>query len=108
GGVGSAGSADGSGVESGAGVPCGADDASEPPVGPPDGAEPEPGGKPGTPGTVGTVDPPSSWPGTCTPLPRPGTTISSGGAATAGSTGTGRSGRTLVAARRPGCRPHDR
>ena len=83
---GSAGTTDGSGAgsEPGAGAPCGAADASEPPLEPVDGMEPEVGGKPGTSGTPGRLDPPSSWPGTWTSMSRPGTPMSMGGVVTGG------------------------
>ena len=53
----------------------------------PPGAElPGAGGKPGTSGRLGPLDPPTSWPGTCTPMPRPGTPMSIGGVVTGGRT----------------------
>src|SRR5215207_5951605 len=89
--VGSAGPAgspdppDGSGVAPGAVDPaCGPDDPSEPPLEPLGADEPGTGGTPGaggkdTSGRPGPLDPPSSWPGMCTSMPRPGSPMSIGG-----------------------------
>src|SRR5829696_5984437 len=76
---GSGGASGGDGVD-----PCVPDDASGTSPETLGTEEPGAGGKPGTLGRLGPADPSSSWPGTCSSRPRPGTPMSIGVVVTGG------------------------